>query len=373
VYIFLDPKIKVDTRRAQLPKVPLPISTMAHLQSSEKKGVVGLTNIGNTCYGNAVLQALRSQVDFTIFILQGQHEHLLKRKPASEKSRLLESYSSLVKNLWSSESNTVATRELWSAMIPAAIKAGYEQFRIPMAHDAHEFLVFLLDQFHEALAEEVSMTISTTNTSNTDVQGALEFWKSSFEKSYSPLVGLVFSIQRKSVKCQGCNSESITWESFNMTKVSVPKSDKPVDLIDLMVSDGEDDVIEDYACDKCKPKRTKATVSRTLWRLGNWVIIVLKRNENSGRRINTQVTIPLECKFTPAFHTKSQESSSRDSYELFSTIHHHGSAGGGHYTAQAKHPVSGKWARYDDEDAKETDKIILDPSTYIVMYRRIAK
>jgi len=345
---------------------------MAQLQSSEKKGVVGLTNIGNTCYGNSVLQALRSQVDFTIFILQGQHEEILKKKPASEKSRLLESYSALVKNLWSSETNTVATRELWSTMIPAAIKAGYEQFRIPMAHDAHEFLVFLLDQFHEALAVEVAMAINT-NPSNTDPRGALEFWKASFEKSYSPLVELVFSIQRKSVKCQECNAESITWESFNMTKVCVPKLGCAVDLIDLLLSDGDDDIIDDYACEKCKPKRTRASVSRTLWRLGNWAIFVLKRNENNGRRINTHVNIPLECKFSSAFHPKSPETSSRDSYELFATIHHHGSAGGGHYTAQAKHPVSGKWAKYDDEDAKEIDNLILDASTYIVMYRRRAK
>jgi len=358
-----------------MPKLEVPPQSpikMSLGSASEKKGITGLTNIGNTCYGNAVLQALRSQVDFTIFILQGQHTELLKRKPASEKSKLLESYGELVRSLWSSEVGTVQTKEFWGAMIPAAIKAGYEQFRIPMAHDAHEFLNFLLDQFHEALSEEVVMTLRS-NPANSDIKGALEFWKSSFEKSYSPLVELVFSIQRKCVKCEGCSAESITWETLNMTKVSVKKSDTPVDLLDLLVSEGDDDAIEDYACDTCKPKRTKATVTRSLWRLGNWVIIMLKRNENNGRRINTKVNIPLECSFTPAFSPKSQEPSSRDSYELFASIHHHGAAGGGHYTAQAKHPVTGKWVHYDDESARELEsgQLMLDPSTYIVMYRRI--
>jgi ubiquitin C-terminal hydrolase len=335
-----------------------------------EKGVVGLTNIGNTCYGNSVLQALRHQVDFTIFLLQGQHQELLKQKPASEKSRLLEAYADLLRGLWSSEKGDVNTKPFWGAMIPAAIKEGFEQFRIPVPHDAHEFLCFLLDQFHEALSEEVNMTIKSTS-SDTDIRGALEFWKTSFQKSYSPLVELVFGIQRKCVKCEECQNESISWETMNMTKVCVPKdtSGGEVNLLDLMIEEGKGETLDEYQCDKCT-KRVKATVTRSYWRLGNWVIVVLKRNENSGRRINTRVEIPAKTSFGRVFHPSSGEPSARDEYELFATIHHHGSAGGGHYTAHAKHPVTGRWAHYDDESARQVDAPFLDASTYITMYRR---
>jgi ubiquitin C-terminal hydrolase len=350
-------------------KSPSPQITM-----SASKGVVGLTNIGNTCYGNATLQALRHQVDFTIFLLQNQQEAFLKRKQSSEKTKLLEAYGELTQTLWSAESGCVSTKPFWGAMIPAAIKAGFEQFRIPMQHDAHEFLVFLLDQFHEAMAEEVSMTIKTS-AEHTDTRAALEAWKSAFQKSYSPMVELVFGLQRKSVRCEACKAESISWETMNMSKVSVPKNPSgQVTLLDLLAAEDADDAIEGYNCEKCK-ERGKATVSRRLWRLGNWVIIVLKRNENSGRRINTNVEIPLKTTFSTSFHPSSTEPSSRDSYELFATINHHGSSGGGHYTSQAKHPVSGKWAQYDDESGREIQGggPHLDPSTYIVMYRRVTE
>ena len=345
------------------------MSSSPTIASTEKKGVVGLTNIGNTCYGNSVLQAIRHQIDFTIFLLQGQHEELIKKK-SNDNTRVLEAYAQLVRTMWASEGKETRTKDFWGAMLPAAIKAGFEQFRIPIPHDAHEFLCFILDAFHEALAEEVSMTIKTSSTS-ADVKGALNFWKTSFQKSYSPLVELVFGIQRKCVRCDDCGHDSVSWETMNMLKVCVPK-EGPVQLLDLLKSDGEDDRLDDYACDKCTPKRSKATVTRSLWRLGNWAIIVLKRNENSGRRINTAVQIPMTCAFGPAFHPSSQEPSARDSYELFSTIHHHGSAGGGHYTSHAKHPVTGRWAHYDDESARPVDAPFLDASTYIVMYRRIA-
>jgi ubiquitin carboxyl-terminal hydrolase 8 len=343
-------------------------NTSLRLRMSSK-GILGLTNIGNTCYGNATLQALRHQVDFTIFLLQDQHKEILQRKSSSEKTKLLEAYSELTKSLWANDSGCIPTKDFWGTMIPAAIQSGFEQFRIPMAHDAHEFLVFLLDQFHEAMAEGVTMTIRSSSQ-NKDTRGALEAWKSSFEKSYSPLVELIFGLQRKCVKCEQCKAESISWETFNILEVSVPKqSTDPVNLLQLLSAESKDDRIEGYHCETC-PTRTNAAVFRNVWRLGNWVIVVLKRNENSGRRINTLVEIPLTTSFQTIFHPSSSEPSAKDSYELFATIHHHGSSGGGHYTAQAKHPVSGKWAHFDDEMGREIQQPLLDASTYIVMYRR---
>lgn len=333
-----------------------------------ERGIIGLTNIGNTCYGNAVLQAMRHQVDFTIFLLQGKHKDILSRKESSDKKKMLEAYVELVNTLWTGEEKeSFNTRPFWSSMIPCAIQAGVEHFRIPTAHDAHEFLVFLLDQFHEALSEEVGMVIKVDERKK-HTYDALEFWKKTFEKSYSPLVELIFGLQRKAICCEQCKKESVSWETANMWKVSVHRSQDPLDLLQLLKNEFASEEIDEYSCDHCKPMKGKASITQTLWRLGNWVTIVLKRNENNGRRINTQVNIPLTLTFESLFHTASQERSGKDTYELFSTIHHHGSAGGGHYTAQARHPVTKKWFHYDDESAREIDGPMLDSSTYIVMY-----
>jgi ubiquitin C-terminal hydrolase len=342
----------------------------AFIQMTDKKGLVGLTNIGNTCYGNATLQAVRHQVDFTLYLLQEKHLDILSRKQSNEKTRLLEKYVELIKKMWTGEGGTEKTREFWGYMVPAAIVAGVDHFRMPVAHDAHEFLVFLLDQFHEALSEQVNMVIKVDSTKPL-VKDALQFWKSSFEKSYSPLVELVFTLNQKCIQCEECKKESISWETLNMMKVSVPKSqDGPVHILDLMKKEMKEE-LEDYTCEGCK-KKGNVKVEHRVWRLGNWVIVVLKRNENSGRRINTQVEIPLTLSFNDLFHPLSEEPSRNVEYELFSTIHHHGSAGGGHYTSQAKHPVSGEWSRYDDEAAMKLEKPNLDESTYIVMYRKVA-
>ena len=335
---------------------------------SLEKGLCGLTNIGNTCYGNATLQALRHQVDLTIYILQDNHLQLIKKKQRSEKTELVEAYGDLVKAMWTGNGNVARTNDLWKKMLPAAIKEGFGQFRAPIPHDSHEFLTFMLDQIHEGLAEEVSMNIKPS-VRKPDVINALEYWKSAFETKYSPMVELLFFLRRRSVVCEGCKNESVTWEHRMANEICVKKGDA-VDLIDLMLDDCKGEHIDEYECLKC-PIRQKATVSYTYWRLGNWVIVTLKRNENSGQRINTHVNIPKRMSFAKVFHEGSEESSAKCEYELFSTIEHHGSNRGGHYTAHAKHPITGKWVFYDDENAIPVDDVRINPSTYTVMYRKV--
>jgi ubiquitin carboxyl-terminal hydrolase 8 len=343
---------------------------------TDTKGVIGLTNIGNTCYGNAVLQALRHESDLTIFFLLGKHTDIIKRKIGRPKAdedafRMIEGYGQLIRNMWASEKGVEKTREFWRDMVTLAKKKGYDQFQYPLPHDAHEFLSFLLDQIHEGLAEEVDMTLRV-DESKKEVRSALEFWKSSFEKSYSPIVELLFSLKRKSTVCQSCNNESVTWETFNMIDVSVPMQVEPPNLMDLLIADGKGDELDDYVCSGECTHRTKAQVSRSIWRLGTWVIIALKRFGNNGQKVNTPVHIPIQTTFEGIFYGKSIEPSKSHTYELFSTVHHHGVAGGGHYTARAKHPVTGIWNTYDDENTYTVSgPNLLDPSIYIIMYRRV--
>jgi len=345
---------------------------------TDTKGVIGLTNIGNTCYGNAILQALRHESDLTIFFLLGKHNEIIKRKKNNAKAdedafRMIEGYGHLIRNMWASEKGIENTREFWRSMVTLAKKKGYDQFQFPVPHDAHEFLAFLLDQMHEGLGEEVEMTLRVED-SKKEVKSALEFWKASFEKSYSPIVEILFSLKRKCTVCETCKHESVTWETFNILDVSVPNTvgPEPAKLMDLLVADGKGDELDDYVCSGQCTARSKAHVSRSIWRLGTWVIIALKRFGNNGQRVNTPVDIPLQTSFDSIFYGKSIEPSKSHMYELFTTVHHHGVAGGGHYTARAKHPVTGVWNIYDDENTHPiSGPIPLDPSIYIVMYRRI--
>jgi len=88
------------------------------------QGVCGLTNIGNTCYGNAVLQAIRHHVDLTIFFIQDKHVPILKNQ---DSKAMIQSYVNLLKLMWTSTS-CEKTRPFWNDMVRLAVKKSYDQF-----------------------------------------------------------------------------------------------------------------------------------------------------------------------------------------------------------------------------------------------------
>jgi ubiquitin C-terminal hydrolase len=348
-------------------------------EKPSQRGMLGLANLGNTCYANAALQALRHQSDLTMYILQGKHKELLAKKEKhgrtlGHEAEFTKAYGELLDALWKQEGPAYVRPEgFWRTMLQSAERAGFEQFRMRAPHDSQEFLMFVLDMLHEGLKEDVSMNIRSSPRAPL-VEESLQTWKRFFEKSYSPLTELLFTLQVNTVECQECKSTFHRWETNNMLKVSVPTERKegnaPYEMMEILQKELEAETIEGYACDTCgDSKRTVAQRKHAIWRLGSFVIVVLKRNENSGRRINTPVNIPLTQCFESLFHGESTEASKKNEYSLFAIINHHGGSTGGHYNAQCKNPLTGQWNMFDDESVHAMNGPHLDESAYILMYR----
>jgi len=143
--------------------------------------------------------------------------------------------------------------------------------------------------------------------------------------------------------------------------------------------------LEDYQCDTCSPdvpagssdkkaKRPNGSIQRKIWRLPQNLIVVLKRFNPNGSKCQADFDTGLVQKFTPWFSDQSPESSRLADYNLQSVVDHHGSSGGGHYVAQIKNPLTGKWNVYDDENVstlKDGSSVFLGRHSYILFYRKV--
>jgi ubiquitin C-terminal hydrolase len=357
-------------------KEPFQSSDMDTKQStSDEKGVTGLANMRNTCYMNAALQALRHNTEISAFFLEKKYEHWITKKEASPKVELVKGYADLLRSLWSgSHPSYIRPAGFLQTMIPAANAAGFDQFQIPMQHDSHEFLTFLLDQLHEGMAEEVSIEIqrpSPQSDREKAIQSALEAWKRIFSKQYSPFTEMIYGLLRITYTCKNCTKHWDTFETFNCLKVPIPKPSGTVpSMEELLDSELKEEEVEGFTCEGCKVRGTILRKPR-IWRLPRMILLVLKRFTPDGRKIHTAISFPKSnsLTFTSIFSPDSPEPSQRQPYECFATIDHHGIAGGGHYTAQAKSPLSDKWHMFDDETVSSIGEPRFGEHTYIVFLK----
>lgn len=351
---------------------------------SPSKGYGGLVNMGNTCYANAVFQCVRHCQKIPWLLTEGRYSTLFQKetKPRRENQQaLVRAAAGVIQLLGQCDrGQSVRPGEFWTKVGPTVQDTLYEQLAMRTQHDSHEFLLFLLESLHEATATDVEMRIlraPPTTPEEKLIQGALESWSREFSKEYSPFVDLFYGLGHWRTTCQRCKTVTHRWESFNSLKVSMPAGglgQTPPTIQELLENEQAAETIQEYQCDTCAA-RTEVSRTFQIWRLPQTVVLVLKRFTPDGRKIHTRVAA-LEggrLDFAPFFSAESPEREGGGTvYTLRSIVDHHGSLGGGHYTAQARHRGDDKWYLYDDEmihEMKERGPIYGD-STYILFLER---
>jgi len=344
------------------------------------KGEVGLANMGNTCYLNSAIQALRHVPDLTVFFKK-QSEKWIHTKETNE-SKLCHAYKDLVLNLWSGSGPRCVLKPAgFLHYFRESLKEcpTYEHMIAPLPHDSQEALTFLLDQLHEGMKKPLELNVVADKSSPT--YKALMSWKEQVAPNYSPIVDYFFGLMEVSVTCKGCSGVSCRYEPFNMLKVGF--SDQRASTLEECIDyEFKPEELDEYQCDKCSPdvpkdqvkaKRYPGSVQRRIWKLPQNLILVLKRFNPNGTKCVADFSGDVEQLFTKWFSKESPEGSRHAKYSLQSTIDHHGSANGGHYVAQVKSPITEKWNMYDDENVsliKDGSKPFLGRHSYVLFYRK---
>ena len=122
-------------------------------------GISGISNCGNTCYMSACLSVLSHTYELNELMdnprLQERRKTLEKRK---FNARLLDDWNELRKLLWN-QNCTVSPGGFVAAIHQVSQHMDNFQFQGWGQSDIGEFLLFLLDAFHNALSRNVVMRI----------------------------------------------------------------------------------------------------------------------------------------------------------------------------------------------------------------------
>lgn len=332
------------------------------------KGAVGIINMGNTCFASAVFQAIRAIPQLSAYILKKNMEEECTNIESKEGTIIL-AYKDLIKTMFGGSLGDVCRPEGFYESLRKVVKGTiYEQFSQRLPNDAHEFTVYLLDQFHEALKRPFILSCKT------NLIDAQKGWYESFKNSYSPLVDLLFGLECIKSICHKCKTVSPRWEVFNMLKIGVKDVVGEMSINNMIEHELKHiETIEGYQCDTCN-ERTTVDRHRTIWKLPHILIVVIRRFNEMGTKEHTAVNTSLTLTPSKIFDADSPELSRNYTYGLISTIHHHGSHFGGHYTAAAINPINAEWYFYDDEHVTKADPqkfSQFENNMYIAIYRKI--
>ncbi|PNF21373.1 Ubiquitin carboxyl-terminal hydrolase 3 [Cryptotermes secundus] len=356
---------------------------------SREKKVVGLRNLGNTCFMNAVLQSLSNIEEFCYYFKQlpslenaknnGRKVYQSRSLREMNDALMAEELRKILISLTQGGSKGAISPESLFLVIWKIVPRfrGYQQ------QDAHEFLRYMLDRLHTELLHLLPDFTLKDNP-----------YISLGHKSRSSIVTSVFGGTLQSeVRCLNCSSESKKHDPFLdlsldiPEKFQLPKKTKdneeslpPCNISDCLTSFIEVEELAEtelYYCNNCKSKQ-RSTKRFWIRRLPNVLCLHLKRFrwQNSLRtKIDTHISFPVTALDMSQFVLSSLHETRRSGmgsnlYDLAAVIVHHGSgAGSGHYTAFAIN--DGQWFHFNDSTVRPTeDEVVAKCKPYILFYIR---
>jgi ubiquitin C-terminal hydrolase len=341
------------------------------------KGVVGIQNMGNTCYCNTTIQLLKACPEWSAYCALENFKEKLIEKEDSPYKKILLAYQDIVNSLWSAYRPAFIRPLGFISEVRKAVKGTvYEMFGLPVQNDSHEYLIYLLDSFHEALKTETifieKQVLDTLSSVDKMRNMAENGWNKFVSKNNSEIVKLFFGMMRRTFHCTKCNNNSYQWEIFNSLKIPC----EGLNFKEWIENEVKESEIEGYHCENCtkltpESDRNLAKVYTHIWKLPQSLFITIRRFNFDGRK-NMSVC-PYDgnnINFTNFFADESNDESRNWNYELRGISDHHGSHMGGHYTSQFKHPISSEWWLIDDVISLKIENPKFSASNYIFYFRR---
>ncbi|TKY69938.1 Ubiquitin carboxyl-terminal hydrolase 17 [Spatholobus suberectus] len=302
----------------------------------------GLTNCGNSCYANAVLQCLAYTRPLTSYLFQGFHSKRCQKKGwcfTCEFEYLIQK-----------------AKEGNSPLSPIGILSKIHKIGSHLGHgreeDAHEFLRCAVDTMQSICLKEAGVSSPLAEETT--------------------LVGYTFGgYLRSKIKCLRCLGKSERYERMMDLTVEI---DGDIGTLEEALGQFTAPEILDkdnkYNCSRCKTYE-KARKKLTVLEAPNILTIVLKRFQSGNfEKLNKSVQFPEVLNMAPYMSGTKDKS---PLYSLYAVVVHldiMNAAFSGHYVCYVKN-IQGEWFRADDSRVEPVElSRVLSERAYMLLYAR---
>lgn len=341
-----------------------------NFENYKDKGLSGLTNLGNTCFLNSTMQVLSHTYELNNFLEMKTYKKKLNNK---YDSALLIEWDELRGLLWK-ENCIISPFKFVKTVQKLAQLKGQDMFTGFNQNDLPEFLIFVIDCFHNAISREVNMTIEGEIKDDKDkiAVKCFERIKQMYENDYSEIWKMFYGIQVSQLENAKTGEKlSMTPEPYFIINLPIPPDNKSPNLLDCFDLYVESELLNGDNGIKIETTGEKIEAKKNLmfWSFPDILVIDIKRFNATNRKNQIMVDFPLEnlnlSKYVIGYDKDSYI------YDLYGVCNHSGSVYGGHYTSFVKN-ANDKWYYYNDTSVSEVGMAqqILSPKAYCFFYRK---
>ena len=335
--------------------------------------LVGLNNVGSTCFMNATLQCLIHVPELSLYFLNEYpiDKQALNSKNAYIRTRgnLSQAYYDVIKGVSKS----------CSSYRPATFKQILGKYNLQFssyeANDSKDLILYLLQTFHEELNYFGDKTAPINRFYPNPINRQLTY--NSFNYTYnstnfSKISVLFYGTYENVILCSKCNNNFYSYQKFEYISFSTYKyRNKTFDIMD-----GFRDIEavqplkgnNQYYCNICK-KLVNAEITCKIIDLPKYLILNIdygKNKINDVYRLNFDFEIDLKDYISFYFGQKTK-------YRLMAICTHIGSSGPtGHYVAYCYNKKEDTWYNFNDSSCRPCSKNGLNyNSPYLLIYEMI--
>ena len=366
--------------------------------------LIGLDNIGATCYMNPTLQCLCNIKKFVNYFKYNPHLIKIVKNDISN-SKLCTSFKTLIDKLWPDNYNKAETEEkglfslnvfswnsneeeinekkgMYKSYPPWEFKEKISTmnplFKGVAANDVKDLVQFLIMTLHQELnkAKENNMN-NAVNQDQTNKQLMFQIFAKDFINSNVSIISdLFYGVNYNITQCGFCNTQSFNYQTyffliFPLEEVRKFKeqnnsinnynnyfNNNEVNIYDCFFYDQKINYMTGeniMYCNYCK--NTCNNSVRTILSIGPEILIIIL---NRGRGIQFRVKINFLEEIDLENFIEMKETGCK--YNLIGVIEEFGM--GEHFIAYCKNPISNEWHRYNDSFVNKVEDFKRDVIDY---------